>query len=183
MPVLKEILDGHLDRNLDCGRAVVRIKHTRQRRTGQRCDQALRQLDGLWIRETENRSMRHVPQLLADSAIKGRVIVPMDISPNGRIAIEIAFAQAVLYPWTMTGDQYERLVIGRNPVAHLRKRMPHVRFVELDEVFGVVWHVRPVSCVYLTFSPLTPSRPSHQGTPYLSHQARSVINKTCIELD
>jgi hypothetical protein len=33
-------------------------------------------------------------------------------------------------------------VIGRNPVAHLRKRMPHMCFVELDEIFGVVWHVR-----------------------------------------
>src|SRR5713101_8078912 len=88
--------------------------------------------------------MRHLSQLLADSAIKGRMIMPMDIRPNGRVAIEITFAEAVLYPWTMTRDQYERLVIGRNPVAHLRKRMPQVCFVELDEVFCVVWHVRPV---------------------------------------
>ena len=86
--------------------------------------------------------MRHLFELLAESAIYGRVIVPMDIGPNGRISIEITFTEAVLYPWTMTGDQYERLVIGRNPVAHLRKRMPQVCFVELDEVFGVVWHVR-----------------------------------------
>src|SRR5271157_6307150 len=70
----------------------------------------------------------------------------MDIGPNGRISIEITFTEAVLYPWTMTGDQYERLVIRRDPVAHLRKRMPHVRFVELDEVFGVVWHVLCRSC-------------------------------------
>src|SRR5580692_4663676 len=92
--------------------------------------------------------MRHLPQLLADSAIKGRVIVPMDIGPNGRVAIEITSAEAVLYPWTMTGDQYERLVIERNPVAHLRKRMPHVCFVELDEVFGVVWHFCAGDCFH-----------------------------------
>ena len=100
--------------------------------------------------------MRYVRQLLDDSAIKGRVIVPMDIGPNGRIAIEITFAQAVLYPWTMTGDQYERLVIGRNPVAHLRKRMPYMCFVELDEIFRVVWHVRRVSCADLPTSHLSP---------------------------
>src|SRR5271157_5555884 len=35
------------------------------------------------------------------------------------------------------------------------------------------------------FSPLTSHlpHPSHQGPRYLSHQTRSVINKTCIELD
>src|ERR1700730_2338654 len=97
--------------------------------------------------------MRHVRQLLADSAIKGRVIVPMDIGPNGRIAIEITFAQAVLYPWTMTGDQYERLVIGRNRVSHLRKRMPHMCFVELDEIFGVVWHVLEIATVKRVVEP------------------------------
>jgi hypothetical protein len=37
----------------------------------------------------------------------------------------------------MTGNQYERLVFRRDPVAHLRKRMPQVRFVELNEIFGV----------------------------------------------
>jgi hypothetical protein len=68
----------------------------------------------------------------------------MDIGPNGRVAIEITSAEAVLYPWTVAGDQNERLVIGRNPVAHLRKRMPQVRFIEADESFGVVWHVRPM---------------------------------------
>jgi hypothetical protein len=44
----------------------------------------------------------------------------------------------------MTGDQYERLVIRRDPVPHLRKRMPQVRFVELNDVLGVVLHVRSV---------------------------------------
>ena len=68
--------------------------------------------------------------------------MPMDIGPNRRVAIEIAFAEAILYSRTMTGDQYERLVIRRDPVVHLSKGMPQVRFVELNEIFGVVLHVR-----------------------------------------
>ena len=89
--------------------------------------------------------MRHLFELLADRAIQGRVIVPMDIGPYGRVAIEIPLAEAVLKPRTMAGDQYERLMIGRDPIAHLGKRMPHVRFVELDESLGLVFHLSPLT--------------------------------------
>jgi hypothetical protein len=111
--------------------------------------------------------------------------MPMDIGPNRRVAIEIPFAEAILYPRTMTGDQYERLVIRRDPVAHLSKGMPQVRFVELNEIFGVVLHVRSEGTQELKysstqecagaarsshFSPLTPPLTSHLSllTSYFS---------------
>src|SRR5262249_50836903 len=68
------------------------------------------------------------------------MVVSMDVGPNRRIAIEVTLTETIFQPRTMTGHQHEGLVVRLNPVAHLRKRMPNVRFVELDEVLGIVWH-------------------------------------------
>ena len=84
--------------------------------------------------------MRHILQLLADSPIQGPVTVSMDICPDGRVAIKVASAETVLQPCPMPRNQHQRLVVGRNPVAHLRERMPDMRFVELNEGFSGVIH-------------------------------------------
>ncbi len=91
----------------------------------------------------------------------------MDIGPDRRVAIQIPFAATVLYPWTMTGYQYERFMVERDPVAHLSKRMPNMRFVELDKTFSTECHA--FSCIKYPTISRTKTRP--------------MVNKTCIELD
>lgn len=81
--------------------------------------------------------MRHLVQLFPDRLIQDRMTVAMDVRPDRRVAIEVASAETIFQPRSAPGNQHERLVIGGNPVAHLRERMPDMRFVELDQ--GVHW--------------------------------------------
>ena len=74
--------------------------------------------------------MRYLFQLVTDCLVQDRMIVAMDIRPDGRITVQIASAEAVFEPRAATGDQNSRLVFGRNPVCHLCERMPDVGFVE-----------------------------------------------------
>ena len=69
-------------------------------------------------------------ELIPNCLIDDWMIVPMDIRPDGRIAVQVPFAEAVFEPRAATGDQNDRLVFWRNPLCHLRERMPDVRFVE-----------------------------------------------------
>ena len=57
----------------------------------------------------------------------------MDVGPDGRVAIQVTSAEAIFQPCSVPGNQHQWLVVGRNPVAHLREWMPHVGFIELDE--------------------------------------------------
>jgi hypothetical protein len=79
--------------------------------------------------------MRHLVQLLPDRLIQDRMIVPVDVGPDRRVAIQVACAETIFQPRSAPGHQHEWLVIGCNPVAHLRERMPDMRFVELNEGF------------------------------------------------
>ena len=81
--------------------------------------------------------MRHLVQLFPDRLIQDRMIVTVDVGPDRRVAVKVASAETIFQPRSAPGNQHEWLVIGRNPVVHLRERMPDMRFVELDE--GVHW--------------------------------------------
>ena len=74
--------------------------------------------------------MRYPFQLVPDCLVQDRMIVTVDIRPDGRIAVQVASAKAVFEPCAASGGQNKRLVPGRNPVCHLREWVPDVGFVE-----------------------------------------------------
>ena len=127
---LEAILHGHFDGNLDRRRSIIGIEDFRESGAGQQLQESDSQFWRNWIREPQERGMRYPFQLVTDCPVQDRMIVAMDIRPDGRITVQIASAEAVFEPRAATGDQNSRLVFGRNPVCHLREWVPDVGFVE-----------------------------------------------------
>ena len=84
--------------------------------------------------------MGHLVQLFPNRLIQNLMIVSVNVGPDRRVAVQIASAETVFQPRSAPGNQHEWLVIGRNPVAHLRERMPDIGFIELDQGVGGVIH-------------------------------------------
>src|SRR5437867_7562403 len=58
------------------------------------------------------------------------MIVPVQIGPDGGIAVEIFATAHVPEHCALSGNDEDRLAI--EPVAHLRERVPEIRVVELS---------------------------------------------------
>src|ERR1700726_3211958 len=84
--------------------------------------------------------MGHFLQFLPNRPVQGRMTMPMDVGPDGGVAIQVASADTIFQPRSLSGNQHQRLVIGQYPVTHLRERMPNVRLIKSDEGFGVKVH-------------------------------------------
>ena len=84
--------------------------------------------------------MSYTLQLLVNRAIQGWMIMPMDICPDGRVGIQVTLAVAIFQPRSVPGHQHQRLMGRRDPITHLRERMPDMVLVELDKRFGGVFH-------------------------------------------
>src|SRR5439155_22293107 len=65
------------------------------------------------------------------------MIVPVQIGPDGGIAVEIFATSHITEYCALSGNNDDRIAI--EPFAHLRERMPYVRPVELSQLMhGVV---------------------------------------------
>ena len=71
------------ERDFDSGRAVVGIKNARQRIWLEKIDNRFGQLDRRRVGEAEEGSVRHACELRADRSVNVRMIVAVDICPNG----------------------------------------------------------------------------------------------------
>lgn len=118
--------------------------------------------------------MRYPLQLVSDCLVQDRMIVAMDVRPDRRIAVQVASAKAVFEPRAAPRDQNKRLVPGRNPVCHLRERVPDVGFVE----FGAECHANNgFNKAKVGVSEATLLRPRQEKRIDLTHERRSVINQ------
>src|SRR5437016_1695051 len=70
-------------RDFDSGRAVVGIKNARQRIWLEKIDNRFGQLDRRRVGEAEEGSVGHACELRADRSVNVRMIVAVDICPNG----------------------------------------------------------------------------------------------------
>ena len=121
-------LERDLERDLDGGRTGVGVEHARQ--AGRRhLYQPRRQLGGGRVREAEHGRVRDPVELRAHGGVDGRVAVAVHVAPQRRDPVEVAPAVLVDQLVALGGGDDQRL--GREPVAHLRERVPEEAPVEV----------------------------------------------------
>jgi hypothetical protein len=115
---LPPILKRHLQRNLNCRRAIVREKDVIEARRGS-FDQPASELDGCRMHRAEQRDMRHLVELLANGRVDHRMSVPVHIAPQAAHAVDIFAAIATDQRAAMSSLNKERLILS-----HLSEGMP-----------------------------------------------------------
>ena len=122
------VLERHLQRDLDGGRARVRVEDAAEP-GGRDLDQPRGELGGAGVGEAEHRRVGDAVELVADRLVDQRVAVAVDVAPQRRDAVEIAAPVGVdqLVPSAAS------IISGssRDPVALLRERVPEVVVIEL----------------------------------------------------
>lgn len=86
---LLPVLEGLLECDLDCGRAVVREEHARQS-ARRDLEQRGRESNSWLVRQTEVRRVRDLLELIAKRAIESRMAMAMHGAPQRADAIEVA---------------------------------------------------------------------------------------------
>ena len=77
--------------------------------------------------------MSHAVELRFDGGVDLRVIVPMDVCPDGGVAIKIFISMLIMKVASIPLHQHERIMLRCAPLAHGREGMPQMGFVEFDE--------------------------------------------------
>src|ERR1700722_18745038 len=103
--------------------------------------------------------------------------MPMDVGPDGRVAIQVTPTETIFQPRSMSGNQHQRLVIGQYPVTHLRERMPDMRLIESDESFGIEVPILHYSITPLLHYSITPLL-HYSITPLLHHSITPVLRRS-----
>ena len=81
LALLLEVLEGHLERDLRGGRAGVRVKDAIE--AGRRDpDEALGELSGQRVRESQHRRVGDPVELVADRLVDAGVAMPVDVAPK-----------------------------------------------------------------------------------------------------
>ena len=70
-------------------------------------------------------------KLPGDGGVELRVVVAVQVRPNGRIGVEILAAARVPEHGAAAGDDHNRL--APQPIPHLRKRVPDMGVIETGE--------------------------------------------------
>lgn len=73
-------------------------------------------------------------QLAFERCIDGRVIMPVDVGPNGGVTIQIALPVGIKKINAFTALDHQWLVPLSTPVRHLGKRMPEMGFVRFSGI-------------------------------------------------
>ena len=76
--------------------------------------------------------MGNVPQLLVDGGVEFRMVVAVQIGPDGGIGIEIFAAMNIFDDCAFAADDDNWF--GLEPIAHLREGMPDEAVIELGEL-------------------------------------------------
>ena len=103
----------------------------RQTLTGGQADQFLGEQRSGFIGEAKGGTVGNFFELPADGGVDFRMIMAVQIGPDGGIGIEIFLAVNIFQPGTLAGLNEDGFVF--EPVAHLGKRMPDVGLIELGE--------------------------------------------------
>ena len=137
LPPVLPALHGHLDGALNSCAAVVGKEDAGERVRDvlrPKRDEFLGKLDRLGVGESQERSVRHALQLVADGSVDLRVAMAVDVGPDGGVAVDVFAPLAIAQDGPLAFHQHERFVLGRAPVAHLGERMPAMAFVGGDEI-------------------------------------------------
>ena len=136
LPVLFPILQSHAHGGFDgCG-SVVGVEDFRQRVGREQADQLLREQRGGRIAEAEEGGVRHAIKLCLDGVVDLGMAVPVDVRPNRSVAVEILVSVLIEKPTTPALCEHHRFMLRRAPVAHGRKGVPKVGFVDFGKVQG-----------------------------------------------
>src|SRR4051812_48662265 len=91
-------------------------------------DELLSQSRSWLIGEAEGGGMGDFAELLLNGGIDPRMIMPVEISPNGRIGIQIFLPVSIPQNRAIARSNDNRLAL--QPIAHLRERMPDIFMVK-----------------------------------------------------
>ena len=126
---LAPLLDGHLHRDLDRGRAVVGVEDPRQAGGGE-SDELGGQAGGRLVGEAGEDHLFERGRLRRESRVQPRVVVAEEVHPPGRDAVEDSPAVGELQPDPFGAHHRQR---GRGGL-HLGVGMPDVRPVQGEPV-------------------------------------------------
>ena len=90
---------------------------------------------GSWVKPRNEVCATRSSCALMAALMRG-MIVPVDVGPDGRVAVEVFVPVLVPQPAAFAAHQQQRLVLRRAPVAHRREGMPEVGFVEVGGMVG-----------------------------------------------
>ena len=127
-PAVLPVLEGHLQRDLDRGRAGVRVEDPVEARRRQ-LDQARRQLGRAGVGEAEHGGVGDSLELVANGLVDQRVAMAVDVAPQRRDAVQVAAPVGVDQLVAPGPLDHQRLLA--DPVPLLGERMPHVKVIEL----------------------------------------------------
>src|SRR5262249_6287641 len=146
---------GHLDRDLDRGRAVVRVEHMGQTRRCA-CDQIARECGRRLVRNARERAMSERFALLTKHAKKARVAMPEGGDPPRRVAVEILATVSVVELRALRTRDDDGVFFF--PLVDWRVGMPDVRLVEADDFGASETH-------FFFGAPASLSLPAGAGAP------------------
>ena len=116
------IMKTHLQRDLDSGCAVGRIKAMAKLMISF-CAEPLGKLDHRFMGKARENHMLQPIKLIFDRSINARISMPKQIHPPRTHGIQIAFAIEIVKPHPLTTlNRNQRQLLVR---LHLRARMPH----------------------------------------------------------
>ena len=94
LAVLGEGLEDHFEACFHCGRSIIGEENAFEGRRESFCigivHQFLCQADGRFVSEAEKRGVGDLIQLGSDRLIDGGIAMSMEVSPDGRVAVEVA---------------------------------------------------------------------------------------------
>ena len=95
LAVLGEGLEDHFEACFHCGRSIIGEENAFEGRRESFCigivQQFLCQADGRFVSEAEKRGVGDLIQLGSDRLIDDGIAMSMEVSPDGRVAVEVAF--------------------------------------------------------------------------------------------
>jgi hypothetical protein len=128
---------GQLQGDFEGSGSVVREKGSNQFRsdgfpTSGQARELSCELAGGWIGKSQGGGVGHLFQLLSESAVEMRMIVAVQIGPNGGIRVQVSSAMDILQDRSSTTRQDYWLL--PEPILHLRKRVPDVFLIKSGKV-------------------------------------------------
>ncbi len=121
--LLAPVLEGHLERDLDGGGAVVGEEDAGEAGWGE-VREAAGQFDGGGVGDSEERDVGHLVELAADGLVDAGVAMAVDVAPEGADAIEVAAAVGVEEVDALAA--FDDQGVGRQPVGLGREGVPEV---------------------------------------------------------
>ncbi|MNP01047.1 hypothetical protein D3C76_928490 [compost metagenome] len=168
------VMEAHLQRDFDAGRAVVGVEHPVQPRRGHG-DQAFGQLDYRLVAEAGQDHVFQLVDLVLDALVDARVGMAKHVDPPTAHGVQVAFAFEVFQPHAFTAldrDQRQLLV-----VFHLGAGVPQDLKVTLHPL--IVEAHGYFSWLHCWLGPRKPKQSCRAGQPLLINDAGCRSIRAC----